>query len=479
MRLKHMPIRRKLMLIILLTSGVVMLLMRGAFFTYEYLTFRSATVRQLSILGEILAANSTAALAFENPEDAKEILSALQAERHVVAAALYDRKGRLFSHYPEILPAMIVPSAPGPDGYRFGESHLAGFQPVMQKDRRLGTLYLEFDTGAVMQEWLWGSLQIALAVMVVVLLVAYGLSRALQKQISGPILALADTARAVSERRDYSVRAPKFGDDELGLLTDAFNQMLTEIQMLHQDLERRVVERTAQLETANKELEAFSYSVSHDLRAPLRHVDGFAGLLVKADGSVISERGRGYLTHIADSAKQMGRLIDDLLVFSRMARSEMNIGQVDLQKLVEETIQILQLETQQRNIRWTKGSLPVVPGDRAMLRQVFVNLLANAVKYTGPRDPAEIEIGCQDDANGEAIIFVRDNGVGFEMEYAHKLFGVFQRLHRAEDFEGTGIGLANVRRIVTRHGGRTWAEGKPDAGATFYFSLPKQKKEKL
>jgi light-regulated signal transduction histidine kinase (bacteriophytochrome) len=171
----------------------------------------------------------------------------------------------------------------------------------------------------------------------------------------------------------------------------------------------------------------------------------------------------------------MGLLIDDLLVFARMGRAEMRIARVDLTELLEETIRSLQPEMQQRNIIWKKGTLPVVMADPPMLRQVFVNLIANAIKYTRPRDPAEIEIGCYEGATGELTVFIRDNGVGFEMEYADKLFGVFQRLHRAEEFEGTGIGLANVRRIIIRHGGRTWAESRPGEGATFYFSLPKSK----
>jgi light-regulated signal transduction histidine kinase (bacteriophytochrome) len=171
----------------------------------------------------------------------------------------------------------------------------------------------------------------------------------------------------------------------------------------------------------------------------------------------------------------MGLLIDDLLIFSRMGRAEMRIERVDLGLLLEETIRLLEPEIQQRNIVWRKGVLPVVQGDPPMLRQVLVNLVANAVKYSRPRNPAEIEIGSREES-GETVIYVRDNGVGFEMEYADKLFGVFQRLHRAEEFEGTGIGLANVRRIIVRHGGRTWAESKPGTGATFYFSLPKTRK---
>ncbi|HSI13289.1 MAG TPA: ATP-binding protein, partial [Chthoniobacter sp.] len=225
------------------------------------------------------------------------------------------------------------------------------------------------------------------------------------------------------------------------------------------------------LRAANAELEAFTYSVSHDLRAPLRHIDGFADLLKSHASDGLGDKGKRYLKTISDSAKRMGALIDDLLVFSRIGRAEMRHSKVDLNPLVEEVIQELRVETLKRNVAWKRQELPTVDGDPSLLRQVFVNLLSNAVKYTRPRDPAEIEVGSvvSDDHH---MIFVRDNGVGFDMTYVGKLFGVFQRLHRAEEFEGTGIGLANVQRIILRHGGKTWAEGKSGEGATFYFTLP-------
>ena len=245
-----------------------------------------------------------------------------------------------------------------------------------------------------------------------------------------------------------------------------------EIHQLNEQLEQRVRLRTAQLVEANHELEAFSYSVSHDLRAPLRHIAGYVEILRSEGAARLDATARQYLHIIGNSATQLGHLIDALLAFSRMGQVEMRQKLVNLGTVVEEARNALQHEIKDREIEWHIAPLPEVRGDPLMLRQVIINLLSNALKYTHQSAVARIEIGATE-SNHETIFHVRDNGVGFDMKYGEKLFGVFQRLHAASEFEGTGIGLANVRRIIHRHGGRTWAEGEVGSGATFYFSIPK------
>jgi K+-sensing histidine kinase KdpD len=242
----------------------------------------------------------------------------------------------------------------------------------------------------------------------------------------------------------------------------------SEIRKLNEELGKRARE----LEASNHELESFAYSVSHDLRAPLRHVDGFSELLKKQASSSLDEKSRRYIQTILESSKRMGNLIDDLLGFSRIGRAEAKKTVVSLDQLVKEVVAEIGQDTKERHIAWKIDPLPVSYGDRSMLRLVIANLLSNAVKFTRTRAQAEIEIGCVDGEN-EVEVFVRDNGAGFDMKYVNKLFGVFQRLHLPGQFEGTGIGLASVRRIIHRHGGEVRAEGGVDQGATFYFSLPK------
>ncbi|OUM03939.1 sensor histidine kinase [Variovorax sp. JS1663] len=271
-----------------------------------------------------------------------------------------------------------------------------------------------------------------------------------------------------SSRRRRIEQELRRARDELAAEVAERSRAEERVRRLNADLERRTVE----LEASNRELEAFAYSTSHDLRAPLRHLVGYSELLQKHGSAGMDERCRRYVGIIRESGQRMGTLIDDLLSFSRIGRVETQNTLVSLGPLVAEILKEIESETEGRQIAWKIGALPSVYGDRAMLRVALVNLLSNAVKFTRTRTPARIEVGTLGAGPHEAVVFVRDNGVGFDMKYVNKLFGVFQRLHGSEAFEGTGIGLATVQRIMSRHGGRAWAESVLDEGATFYVSVP-------
>ena len=264
----------------------------------------------------------------------------------------------------------------------------------------------------------------------------------------------------------FMVRRIRREADKIDLYQDKINE-------LNRDLEQRVVKRTAQLEAANKELETFSYSVSHDLRAPLRAIDGFSRILQDSYDEQLDAEGKRLLNVVRDNTHKMGQLIDDILAFSRSGRVELNFSRIDMEKLTHEVIEELRTSVgvDENKVQIEIEPIPPCSGDRAMMHQVMVNLLSNAIKFSGLKNPATIKVGGSLQ-RAEAVYFVRDNGAGFDMQYADKLFGLFQRLHAVDEFEGTGIGLAIVKRIVTRHGGRVWAEGKLNEGATIYFALP-------
>jgi len=777
---KNTPIQKKLMAVILLTTTLALLVSGLGFITFEIITIRGNMMRALETRANIIAPNIQNSLLRREPAAANAVLSGLQKDPRMISACVFDDAGRLFGRYPATAPDDAFPRSPDEAADHFGRDFVTAVSPVLLDGRQLGTIYLKSNLSALTERYS-GYAMISATILLFSLLTAFFVSKALQKQISLPILTLADTARAVSEHGDYSVRATKHGADELGLLTDTFNHMLAriqeqnrglrqlaaiieatddgiisktldgiitswnpgaeklfgyradevmgksvimiipqelvheeaeilkrltrgesiehfetvrlrkdgsrlnisasispikdasgnvvsiskiarditaqkraeaQIQQLNADLEQRVIARTAelqaanrelqhsraelksifeslpglylvltpeleivsvsdaylnatmttragilhrnlfdvfpdnpadknadgvsnlrasldrvkqngtadtmaiqkydvrrpdgvfeerywspinspvfgadreikyivhrveevtefmrrkgqmasngnaalsarvqqmeaeifqssqklqatnqQLEAANKELEAFSYSVSHDLRAPLRAVDGFSQAVEEDYAAQLPEEGRRYLKTIRQGAQRMGRLIDDLLTFSRLSRKPMLPQAVNMDTLVAEVWEEFGAVNDGRQIQFHRDPLPSCLGDRALLRQVWTNLLANARKYTGQRDVAEIAVGCtlQD---GEPVYFIRDNGAGFDMQYADKLFGVFQRLHHAHEFEGTGVGLAIVQRIIHRHGGRIWAESAPDQGAAFYFTIQTEK----
>ncbi len=473
-------INRKLTWLSLLASGTALLLACSAFVTYELITFRGAMVGSLSTQAQIVGSNSVSALQFADQRSAEETLAALRAEPHIISAGIYTLDGRLFAGYwrDGKSRALSPPQIPSGETERswFGDEQLILFRQILFGGKPIGSVYIESDLEE-MKTRVKRYAGIVFMVLLGSILVALLISSRLQRMISRPVLHLAEIAGIVSREKNYSVRATPGNRDELGLLIGTFNEMLTQIQdrdaALRKgrvELERRVEERTAELAASNKELEAFTYSVSHDLRAPLRHIDGFSKLLMEEETAGLSEEARRYLSRIRDGTCRMGLLVDDLLNLARLGRKELTLQVTGLSSLAEEVAAELKAENAGRAIEWKLEPLPFVECDPGLMKQVFANLLSNAVKYTRPREQAVIEVGAIKQ-NGQPAIFVRDNGVGFNMKYADKLFGVFQRLHRPEDFEGTGVGLATVQRIVHKHGGRVWAEAELDKGATFYFTL--------
>jgi light-regulated signal transduction histidine kinase (bacteriophytochrome) len=311
------------------------------------------------------------------------------------------------------------------------------------------------------------------------------LSISLIKDENGLVLESRSVVVDITERKQVEEELEKHRnhlEEMIGIRTAELGKRISEVEQLNsamvnltEDLRvsnDSLTTRTQQLTEANKELDAFAYSVSHDLRAPLRAIDGFSQMLVEDYGDKLDGEGQHQLDVIQGSARQMGQLIDDLLAFSRLGRRELKMSDINMRALAEEVIKQFQIIEPERTMRLKVDALPPALGDRSMIREVFANLLSNALKYTAPREAAVIEASGKTDGN-ESIYSVKDNGVGFDMKYADKLFQVFQRLHSADEFEGTGIGLALVKRIIQRHGGRVWAEGKVNEGATFYFSLPR------
>jgi signal transduction histidine kinase len=286
-------------------------------------------------------------------------------------------------------------------------------------------------------------------------------------------------ARAVREgAQDYLVK----GHVDSNLLGRSLRyaierkQVQVELQKYRDHLEELVSQRTAELVALNKELESFSYSVSHDLRAPLRAIDGFSRILLEDYTDKIDDEGKRLLNIVRNNTQKMSQLIDDLLAFSRVGRQEIRHSNIDMDKLAKTLFKELKLTVPERELQFNVKTPPAIHGDQAMIRQVFVNLLSNSIKFTRPKENAIIEVGGSNEAD-ENVYYVKDNGVGFDMRYVNKLFGVFQRLHNSEEFEGTGVGLAIVERIIHRHGGRVWAEGEVGKGATFYFTLPRGTRE--
>jgi signal transduction histidine kinase len=499
-------IHRKFSYVVLATTAFALLITGFSMAAYDLRTFKQTLVTDLTAQADILGLAAAPALQFDDPKAAQDYLSLLKAKPRIAAGAIYSANGSLFASYANEKSQAKLPDIPDIDGYRVEGNTVGLFKRVVSNREILGTVYLKAQYGMLGR--LADYLGIVGAVIALSLVTAVLISRRLQQNVTQPIVDITSVARGVMEKRDFASRAVKTTDDEIGLLVDAFNGMLTEIdrrtqileeanrdlehevgerrraeeallasdnrlRALNAELEQRVTARTAELESANKELEAFSYSVSHDLRAPIRAIRGFSSLLIEDHGPDLDGEAQRKLNIIAAEAARMGALIDDLLAFSRLGRRAIEPSELDMQQLARAAFERLNGAEEGCGVDFRLGSLSPAKGDRGLIEQVWANLIANAIKFSSKKETPVVEVGWISE-ECEHVYFVRDNGAGFDPAYRDRLFGVFQRLHHDHEFPGTGVGLALVHRIVTRHGGRVWADGELDRGATFYFTLPKE-----
>jgi PAS domain S-box-containing protein len=599
---KRQPsIKKRVRAVILLASVIVLSVTASAFVIYEAIAFRTQLVRNLSTLATVIADNSAAPLAFANQEIAEEILDALKAEPNIVAAALYNHEEKVFAKYPATLQTDLLPGHVDNFGHQFKDGALILFEPVIHEEKQLGTLYLQSSLrGLYEQFWRYGI--IVTAVLLGVLAGAFILSTFLQKRISDPIIALTETAQTISQRGDYSVRAPKLTEDEIGTLTDAFNRMLSETQenqdrlaeqanllnlssdaiivrdmhdvvvywnrgaeeiygwtrdeavgkakakllhsefpepleeittKLHRDqrwrgdiiqtrrdgtrlvvstrwvldrdaegnavrvlitdtditvrkqaeelmkseakrLDALVEQRTARLQETIGELEAFSYSISHDMRAPLRAMQGYAKALLADYNGRLDPEATHYLDRISRSSNRLDSLIQDVLAYSRVSKDEISLHPVDLERLMDDIISSHpEFQAPQVRIAMEKP-LHRVLGHEAYLTQCITNLLGNAVKFVPPGVLPEIRIRTER-ADGKIRVWFEDNGIGIDPSHHERIFQIFGQVYPEKKFGGTGIGLAIVRKAVQRMNGKAGVESRMDKGSRFWLILDEEK----
>ena len=465
----------------LLVSGAALFLATASFIVYDVITIRRGMVENISIQAQIAGVNSISALLFNDPDSANKTLASLSPVPNIVSAAIYSADGRpfaLFQRGPQSqIPLMPVIPPGRLEFYSFGQGRLVLARVIVFQDRPLGHIYILSDLSRLNTR-IGQYLLIAALVLTASLVAALLISPFFRRAIAEPIIHLAEIARVVSRDKNYSVRATPTGNrDELSVLIESFNGMLSQIQVrdaalqqAHDELELRIAERTRGLSASNKELEAFAYSVSHDLRAPLRSIDGFSQALLEDYADKLDATAQEHLHRVRRAAQRMAALIDDMLNLSRVTRCELHREKLDLTAVARSIAADLQEADPGRRVEFVIESGLTAVGDPQLLRAAMENLLRNSWKYTSGHPTARIEFGRSKKKEKHSFL-VRDDGAGFDPRYADRLFGAFQRLHTAEEFPGTGIGLATVQRIIHRHGGEVWAEGAVEKGATFYFTL--------
>jgi signal transduction histidine kinase len=499
-------IQRKLTRITMTTAGIALALAGAGFVAYELFTYRQALADEFASVAGIIGANTTAALAFADPAAAGETLAALKAERRVLAAAVYGADGAPFATYRRGDRAgETIPVAPGPDGARFETDRMILARPILHDGRRIGTVCIHADL-SVLEARLRQYLLIIALVLLVSSAAARWLASRLQRAITGPLIDLADVAKTVSSEKHYGIRAaPPPGRDELAVLVETFNEMLdqiqkrdAELQRAHDTLEQRVQERTralqeevverkraeaglkvtlARLERSNQELQDFAHVASHDLQEPLRKVQAFGDRLRAKCAAALGAEGIDYLGRMQSAAARMSDLINGLLTFSRVATKAQPFVPVDLGVVVREVLSDLEVRIEQTKGQVEVRALPVIEADPIQMRQLFQNLIGNALKFHRPDVPPAVRVYAEPlsgvgDGAPRCRIAVEDNGTGFDEKFRDRLFNIFQRLHTRAEYEGTGIGLAVCRKIVERHGGAIAAESPPGTGARFVVTLP-------
>lgn len=472
----------KFMRITLMVSGTALLLAYISFLVYDLYNLRRELISATATEASIVGANSVTALLFDDKQAAENTLSALRNSPQVRAAIIFRTDGTEFARYqrdPSVSFTLDNHLALGEtrEYWSKGRNILMGTRIEFQGGW-VGTVYLLAETGNVARRVERFGL-ISAGMLLICFAVALLATSTVRHLVTDPLTGLAETAQVVTRERDYSVRAKiPPSSDELSFLVQSFNEMLEQIQArdraletTRSDLERRVEERTAELLATNKELEAFSYSVAHDLRGPLQHINNIGFLLQHSASEGLSEEGRMLVDRLLEGSKRMSVLIDDLLNLSRASSHPLHRTPIDLSHTVQTIAARLQEEGDGRKVQFKIARGARVIADESLMQVVLDNLLNNAWKYTSKVQDAEIEFGYTEEASG-TVFFVCDNGAGFNPRYADRLFRPFQRLHSQSEFSGTGVGLATAYRIITRHGGKIWARGSVDQGASFFFTLP-------
>jgi signal transduction histidine kinase len=464
-----------------LVSGAVLLFACAAFLVYDIVSIQKGIVQNLSMQAQIAGYNSTTAIIFNDPNSAENTLSAFIPVPNVVSARIYTLEGQAFATFRRRRDATVPGWIPIPSGepemHRFTKDGILLERRIVFQGKPIGVILIHSDLSGL-KYGIRRTLLIIAPLLAGSLLTALMISPLFRRTISEPISHLAETARIVSRDKNYAVRVtPTNRGDELSVLIGTFNDMLSQIQerdtalqQAHDQLEERVAERTRELAATNKELEAFAYSVSHDLRAPLRAIDGFSQALIEDYSDRLDIAGQAQLERVRRAAQRMSRLIDDILNLSRVTRSPIHREPLDLSAIARSIAEELRQAEPARHVEFAIQDGLTATGDSPLLRAALENLLRNSWKYTSGHASAKIEFG-RIQTTGKSTFFVRDDGAGFDPRYADRLFGAFQRLHKEVEFSGTGIGLATVQRIIHKHGGEIWAEGAVEKGATFYFTL--------